>query len=67
MISLIRRDISYIDGLRFTKLFTIFVRFHFKYGQVIWVQRLKKQIIILEKLRPTEHVDRSKTWSIQKD
>lgn len=48
---LIRRSLTYLNGLLLKRLFTTFLRSHLEYGLVIWAPYLKKFIITLEKVQ----------------
>ena len=50
MVGLILSTFSYLEGRLFRKLFTVFVKPHLEYGQVIWTLYLKKYVTILENM-----------------
>ena len=51
IVRLICRTFSYLDGPLFKHLFTIFVRPHAEYGEVMWTPHLKRYITILENVQ----------------
>ena len=51
IVRLIWKTFSYLDGPSFKHLFTVFVRPHVEYGQVMWTPHLKRYITILENVQ----------------
>ena len=51
IVRLIWKTFSYLDGPLFKHLFTVFVRPHVEYGQVMWTPHLKRYITILENVQ----------------
>ena len=59
IVGLIRRSFSSLNGKRFKKLFTTFVRPHLEYCATVWNPHYKKHIVILEnvQVRATKLID----------